>query len=506
MNTVFSIKLFFFLILFGHVQLEENKIKENIISSISIDVENKIMEDQILFFGVNEYNSFLLKYHIETNYICYLQYLHNFLFKKLIKICNSDINTKDSINLLLVDDELLIFDYYYNLSISNNQDKFYILYPSSRNLEGKIPQNLKNPIFLLKEKLFQIIKYNIKSNNNITIKITFDNTSELIPYNYIILSRFFPTISLFLGLTMIFISKKNLFYKFFILLTLITFLYNIMYVKNLKDSLTYNIDYYENLFRMENIYEVLGNILNGFFQVMFFSFLILLSKGFGILYYSLNIGNAQNIYLLLIITYIFISTDPIFELFSFKIFIFSFREVKRLFVNLYISIYCIRNINKCKKFLQSYLVYSISFNRNYLFLVMEKLIFFTCLNGIIIMYLIFYIFSLLIFKKYEKSSYYLLIQNSNEENIYCFYLDLTIFFFVFDKNKFVGIRSIEDLNIIKYWGISKCKLNKIPHPILSIKMSIKNNTPLIIINPFNKINKNNENLINNLKLGKISID
>ena len=158
MNTVFSIKLFFFLILFGHVQLEENK----------------IMEDQILFFGVNEYNSFLLKYHIETNYICYLQYLHNFLFKKLIKICNSDINTKDSINLLLVDDELLIFDYYYNLSISNNQDKFYILYPSSRNLEGKIPQNLKNPIFLLKEKLFQIIKYNIKSNNNITINITFD--------------------------------------------------------------------------------------------------------------------------------------------------------------------------------------------------------------------------------------------------------------------------------------------------------------------------------------------
>ncbi len=506
MNINFYVKLFFFSILFKKVKLDEDKIEENIISSISIDVGNKIIEDQILFFGINEYKSYLLKYHIRTNYICYLQYYHNYLFKKLIKICNSELYKNDSINLLLIEDELLVFDYYYNLSLINNKEKFFIIYPSSRNLEGKVPQNIKNPIFLLKEQLFQIIKLYIKSNNNITINITFDNTAELIPYNYIILSRFFPSFSLILGLIMIFISKKNLFYKFFILLSLITFLYNLMYVKNLEDSLRYNIDYYDNLFRMENVYEVLGNILNGFFQVMFFCFLILLSKGFGILYYSLSIGNAQNMYLLLIITYIFISTDPIFELFSFKISIFSFREVKRLFVNLYVSIYCIRNINKCKKFLHSYLVYSISFNRNYIFLVMEKLIFFTCLNGIIIMYLIFYIFSLLIFKKYEQSSYYLLIQNSNEENIYCFYLDLTIFFFVFDKNKFVGIRNIEDLNIIKNWGILKCNLNQIQHPIFSIKMSNKNKTPLIIINPFNNINKSNEHLINNLKLGKISFD
>ena len=506
MNIILYVKLFFFLILFRKVKLEDDIIEENIISSISIDVGNKTIEEQISFFGINEYKSYLLKYHVRTNYICYLQYYYNFLYKKVIKICNGELNKNESINLLFVDDELLVFDYYYNLSITNNKERFYIIYPSSRNLEGKVPQNIKNPIFILKEQLFQIIKLHIKSNNNITITISFDNTSELLPINYIILTRFFPSISLFLALIMIFISKKNLFYKFFIILSLITFLYNIMYVKNLEDSIRYNIDYYDNLFRMENLYEVLGNILNGFFQVMFFSFLILLSKGFGILYYNLNIGNAQNMCLLLIITYIFISTDPIFELFSFKIFIFSFREVKRLFVNLYISIYCIRNINQCKKFLQSYLVYSISFNRNYLFLVMEKLIFFTCLNGIIIMYLIFYIFSLLILKRYEQSSYYLLIQNSNEENIFCFYLDLTIFFFVFDNKKFVGIRNIEDLHIIKYWGILKCNLNKIQHPIFSIKMSNKNKTPLIIINPFNKINKNNENLINTLKIGKISFD
>ena len=93
MNINFYVKLFFFSILFKKVKLDEDKIEENIISSISIDVGNKIIEDQILFFGINEYKSYLLKYHIRTNYICYLQYYHNYLFKKLIKICNSDINT-----------------------------------------------------------------------------------------------------------------------------------------------------------------------------------------------------------------------------------------------------------------------------------------------------------------------------------------------------------------------------------------------------------------------------
>ena len=114
MNIILYVKLFFFLILFRKVKLEDDIIEENIISSISIDVGNKTIEEQISFFGINEYKSYLLKYHVRTNYICYLQYYYNFLYKKVIKICNGELNKNESINLLFVDDELLVFDYYYN--------------------------------------------------------------------------------------------------------------------------------------------------------------------------------------------------------------------------------------------------------------------------------------------------------------------------------------------------------------------------------------------------------
>jgi hypothetical protein len=238
---------------------------------------------------------------------------------------------------------------------------------------------------------------------------------------------------------------------------------------------------------------------------MYYYFIILLSRGFGILYYSLNIVNSQKMYFLLIITYIFISTDPIFEVFTFQIFSLSLREIKKLLLNIFILLYCIININICKKYLENYLIVAVVQNRNYFFLIMKKLVFFSCLKGILIMHLFFYISTLFLFKKYQQSSYYFLIQNSYEENLFCVHLDLIILFFIFDKKKFFRIENLEDFNIIKKWEISKCFINKTQNIIFIIKMSLKNKKPLIILNPYkNKLEKNMN--INYLKIGKISFD
>ena len=121
------------------------------------------------------------------------------------------------------------------------------------------------------------------------------------------------------------------------------------------------------------------------------------------------------------------------------------------------------------------------------------------------MHLFFYISTLFLFKKYQQSSYYFLIQNSYEENLFCVHLDLIILFFIFDKKKFFRIENLEDFNIIKKLEISKCFINKTQNIIFIIKMSIKNKKPLIILNPYkNKLEKNMN--INYLKIGKISFD
>ena len=505
MIRIFTFKLVLFLIIFKKAKLEKDHSNENIISSISIQIGNKVLNEEIIFFGIKDYQSFLLKYKVTSNYICYMQYFYNFLFKKLIQYCVGEYNI-NSTSLLFIDDELLVFDYYYNLSISKNKPKFSIIYPSSKKLEGKVPQNIRNPIFILKDQLFQTMKFRIKNENlNVTINIIYDNTYNLIPYNYIMISKYIPFITIILALMMIFLGKKNHFYKFFIFLSIFGISYNLMYIKNVNETLKYNIDFYENLFRIDNIYEVLGNILNSFFQIMYYYFIILLSRGFGILYYSINIVNSQKMYFLLIITYIFISTDPIFEVFTFQIFSLSLREIKKLLLNIFILLYCIININICKKYLENYLIVAVVQNRNYFFLIMKKLVFFSCLKGILIMHLFFYISTLFLFKKYQQSSYYFLIQNSYEENLFCVHLDLIILFFIFDKKKFFRIENLEDFNIIKKLEISKCFINKTQNIIFIIKMSIKNKKPLIILNPYkNKLEKNMN--INYLKIGKISFD
>ena len=170
MIRIFSFNLVLFLIIFKKVILEKDHSNENIISSISIQIGNKVLNEEIVFFGIQDYQSFLLKYKVTSNYICYMQYFYNFLFKKLIQYCVGEYNI-NSTSLLFIDDELLVFDYYYNLSISKNKPKFSIIYPSSKKLEGKVPQNIRNPIFILKDQLFQIMKFRIKNENlNVTIK------------------------------------------------------------------------------------------------------------------------------------------------------------------------------------------------------------------------------------------------------------------------------------------------------------------------------------------------
>lgn len=485
---------------------------------------NKNSGKLILYIGNNLYKSYNISIHPILNYPFLLKY--NFTVYQFNKNIFSDKNniisnigigkTKNNNKnffLYFLDDEESIINLILNKSIDSILSNNYLII-SSYNISKAVVETLSYQIFYINKLDYISINTTIYQNiSNLSIKLFYDNTDNLIPYKYIYYSKIIPffSISILLLLNRI-IFNRNKYYNLCFNSSILRLIYSFLYVCLISEKLKYNKVKYEYISGLS--IDSLIDSLNNFVNDIYFSFII--TCMIFIIKSEVNIINFFNLEERIIKVYFFIflliSTINIPNyLFNQKTFIIfskiDFLNLKLFLFEIFktiILIYLIKKqINTISIILSIYSIYHLV--NGFKILIIKKM-FLRLIKSLFVIFLIFnQMIDNIIFRKYKSNTYYWsIIEKCTIENYTSIYL--VIFWILLNINEdsnpllhFYLNKVNNDSKKLQYYNF-KIKNEITNNNYQEIKSNIKNG-PIIILHPF--INKINNNSFEKLNLGII---
>lgn len=482
----------------------------------------------ITLFDENEYSSIITKISIQAYNYCYIS--PNSLIPTQCVIDSSSPSLSNTNNKLkfqraifLVDNEELLKTLLYSESPAKQFQFKAFLYPSKITLKD-IRQSSIIPIFLIEQKEFNLLlsvltiinKANVITQDNLdfSIKIKYDNTNTLLPYEYISFSKHIPSIintiitSILIYQLISSKCKYSINTKIFTLFICLKYLFSLFYFLWLNKLLTSN---YRNAnflttIALQCVFDILMSIIYSIFLTIHFTFIIMCSFGFGILYPAFSRDHAQIYFLVFIILYLFISSDNLVDYIDYKLFnSIKMSELKNMTVILSITCLCLIKIRLNMSILKEKIRYSIEYAHQYYYWLSAQHRVMQLLGLVIGCYAWSYLGIVLLYKERPLSPYYDIIKKVNTINIgEIFYLFSSILLIFKEKFKIrFDINLIDDNRSIK-GRVLKCVIKA--NDNYDMKSHKERSIPLILVLP--KFNTNTiaiPNVIDfdSLKLGNI---
>ena len=500
--------------------------KSHIVSKITIITSSNIktkMSSNITLYNVEEFQSYLTKISITSTNICLLTYT-NLNAHTLVEYClKPKESEKNTSTIYMTNDESILSDLYYysakNISDKNSIHKTNfsaVLYPNAID-PSIISHTLAHPLFIINLDIYQLFqkllllppesKQNEIDSDNITISIIFDNTSLLLPYDYLYFSKFSSLITSILLIVIILISRRKKFYKVIISLSLMKFIYSFLFIYLTNFKLTYiNEDYHNVYVSIENAFEIICGIINIMYLTVLYTTILMVCHGWGIMYSSLNRNRMKRYYIIFITLYVLISLDCLFDIIHYNFFGFlSITTGKNLVMIFIISLLCFRYLNYNIKTVNYKIIYALSYARNYYTMLNSKLLTLKRLRSTLERYLICSIIILFLFCDYNGSYYYKFIKKVNRENIECMFSLLFALIIGTDKERGMDLYDLmSGKNQIKKFGIYKWN-GKIDSQVKNehnTKDAHQDKIPIIVSNPFfDENNGNKKDFIKQIKIG-----
>lgn len=499
--------------------------KSRIVSKITIIKNSNIktkMSSNITLYNIDEFQSYLTKIYIISTNICLLSYT-NLNDRSLVEYCLKPKEKEaNASTIYMTNDESILSDlYYYSAKNISDKNSIYktnfsaVLYPNAID-PSIISHSLTHPLFIINLDIYQMLKNLLllpsESNqseigsDSITISILFDNTSSLLPYDYLYFSKFTSLITSILLIVIIVISKRKKFYKVIISLSLMKFIYSFLFIFLTNFKLTYiNEDYHNVYISIENAFEIICRIINIMYLTVLYTTILMVCHGWGIMYSSLNRNRMKRYYIIFITLYVLISLDCLLDIIHYNFFGFlSISTGKNLVMIFIISLLCFRYLNYNIKTVNNKIIYALSYARNYYSMLNNKLFTLKRLRSTLERYLICSIIILFLFCDYNGSYYYKFIKKVNRENIECLFSLLFALIIGTDKERGIDLYDLmssknqtKNCGVYKWNGKIDSELKNAP----TAKDAHQNKIPIIITNPF--LDEKIENKKDFIKLVKI---
>ena len=483
----------------------------------------------ILYLNNTFHDSFNIKIHPILNY----QYLLklNFTFEnKNSKFSYNDkslqinfTNKKNNdFNIYFFDNEDDIIDLILNKPIDSILSFNYLIFTPT-NISQNIGESLSYQIFSIDNidyiSIIDFIKKYCNNNSSISINIFYDNTPNLIPSNYIDISKKIPfySIIILLLINKIFFNK-NKYYNLCFNSSILRIIFSIIYILIIKEKVKYNKNKFKYLtgLPIDSYIDSINRLINDIYISFIFTSMLFINNNEQSIINFFNINDRKiKIYfcvflflsLINIPNYLFNQSNDInlIDIIYLKIKIIVYELLKA-----FLFIYFIKKqINIISKVLFFYSVYHIT--NNLKCMIFKKM----CYKNIRFFFISFTFINIYLnkvnFKKYKNNLYYWdIIDKSLDENvnsfiIFFFWLLLNIseennpLLLILFKKRNDGLKNF---NMYKYeYKNEITKANYLKNKS-NINISIYNKYPLIILSPY--IEKINNKNIDEISVGTIN--
>ena len=495
---------------------------KNIFSS-NIDINESFGK---IMLNINK--TFSISYNISIHPILNYPYLLKFNF--CINHNNSNISFNDINDIHIyqnngysyhfLENEDSIINLILNKSIDSILDSNYIIFYSN-NISKQIGESLSHQIFFIsKENYISIINnmnkyYKNNTNSNISINIFYDNTENLLPYNYILHSSKIPLFSIII---ILFLNKiffnKNSYSNLCFNSSILRILYSIIYILIIKEQIKYNKNKFQYLsgLSIDSWIDSMNNFLNDIhLSFILTSIIFTINIDTSIInFFNSNDRNIKIYFILFLFLSLINIPNYLFnQNFDIALIDTIFLKIKKIIyeiLKIILVIYFIKKqINLLAQILFFYSLYHLINNIN--FLIFKKT-FYKIIRFIFFIVLFYTLYlNIIHFKKYKNNLFYWnIIGKCIEENLNSFIIfSFWVLLYLSEENNPILLmqlnkrkQKIGKYNIYKFESNNLLTKYNYHRNNSYLNISIYNKYPFLVLSPTMKN-------INNKNFDKISI-
>ena len=463
------------------------------------------------------YNTFNITIHSALNYSYLLKYNFttknknmNISFIENDNIHISFINNNESFYMYFLNNEDSVINLILNKSIDSILYFNYLIFTPD-NISDNVGESLSHQLFYINKYNYDSFIHFIKiyNHSNISFNLFYDNTFNLIPYDYIKYSIKIPLYSIIVLIIIIKIFfNKSRYYNLCINSSILRIIFSVIYILITKEKINYN----KNKFRyisglsIDSFIDSINNLIKDIYLSFIFSSILFIINNETNLIHFFNANDRKIKTYFSIFLFLSLINIPnyLFNQISDIEFIdFVFLKIKKIVYEIMKIIFFIyfikKQINIISRVLFFYSMYHITNNLNHL---IRKKIFYKNIRAIFLVF-IFYTFFLkkILFIKYRNNLYYwniidnCLSENFNSSIIFMFWLLMNM---TEENNPILLILSrkrnyeIKNYNTFKFEIKNEITKNNYSNNRSNLNITIYKKYPLIILNPFvEKINNKN---------------